>query len=207
MLDARLDPEGFYSFDLNGGTVTTRAGERVVVLSEDVLASLVEAAARDGDLTPLRRLGERLGDQAHRILNQPTSSLSAEAIFSAVSGISALFGWGRIDFERWGDALVVSVTDLARRFGSTVLLHCCSELLQLSAEKQAACVPVGPGRFIMVDLEVAGTVGVANQRAARWRSSPNLRRGSWWCNVSLLEAFLIVQRRRKRRPRLTRVDG
>ncbi|MFW2388515.1 MAG: hypothetical protein ACN4G0_09280, partial [Polyangiales bacterium] len=63
MHDGRFDPSGFYEFNLTGGTVRTRHGERVVLLSEDVLSSLVAAAARDGDLTPLRRLGELLGVQ------------------------------------------------------------------------------------------------------------------------------------------------
>ena len=57
MHDGRFDPSGFYEFNLTGGMVRARTGERVVILSEDVLSSLVAAAARDGDLTPLRRLG------------------------------------------------------------------------------------------------------------------------------------------------------
>ena len=47
MHDGRFDPSGFYEFNLTGGTVRTRTGERVVILSEDVLSSLVAAAARD----------------------------------------------------------------------------------------------------------------------------------------------------------------
>jgi hypothetical protein len=57
MHDGRFDPSGFYEFNLNAGMVRTRTGERVAIVSEDVLSSLVAAAARDGDLTPLRRLG------------------------------------------------------------------------------------------------------------------------------------------------------
>ena len=65
MHDGRFDPSGFYEFNLTGGTVRTRGGERVVMLSEGVLSALVEAAARDGDLTPLRRLGELQIGRAH----------------------------------------------------------------------------------------------------------------------------------------------
>ena len=69
MHDGRFDPSGFYEFNLNAGMVRTRTGERVAIVSEDVLSSLVAAAARDGDLTPLRRLGELLGEQVlgHRL--------------------------------------------------------------------------------------------------------------------------------------------
>ena len=71
MHDGRFDPSGFYEFNLGGGTVRTRTGERVMVLGEGVLSSLVAAAARDGDLTPLRRLGEMLGEHVLSGLDRP----------------------------------------------------------------------------------------------------------------------------------------
>ena len=159
MHDARLDPGGFYEFNLSGGTVRTCTGDRVVLLSDTVLAALVAAAANEGDLTPLRRLGELLGDQAVRVLVRPATLLSGEAVLGVASGMMALFGWGRLEFERWGDAMVLVAGDLpavdSEQLGAAALL---GGLFSNLSQRQVACVPVGTARFIMVDLEVAETV-------------------------------------------------
>ena len=39
MHDGRFDPSGFYEFNLTGGTVRARSGERVVMLTEGVLSA------------------------------------------------------------------------------------------------------------------------------------------------------------------------
>ena len=159
MHDARLDPTGFYEFNLSGGTVRTRAGDRVVMLSETVLSSLVTAAASEGDLTPLRRLGELLGEQAVRVLDRSAILLSSETVLGVASGMMALFGWGSLEFERWGDAMVLTAKDLPpvdeEQLGAAALL---GGLFSNLSQRQVACVPVGDSRFIMVDLEVAETV-------------------------------------------------
>ncbi len=159
MHDGRFDPGGFYEFNLAGGTVRTRAGGRVVVLPDDTLAALISSAARDGDLTPLRRLGEALGDLVVDAIDRPASVLSPEAILGQASMATALFGWGRLAFERWGPALVIVVGDLPPvdedDLGAAALL---GGLFSRLSQQQVACVPTGNSRFIMVDLEVAETV-------------------------------------------------
>jgi hypothetical protein len=137
MHDGRFDPSGFYEFNLTGGIVRARTGERVVILSEDVLSSLVAAAARDGDLTPLRRLGELLGEQVLGGLDRPASVLSPEAVLGHASAVTSLFGWGRLAFERWGSA---------------------GGMFSEISQRQVSCVPTGDSKFIMVDFEVAETV-------------------------------------------------
>jgi hypothetical protein len=159
MHDGRFDPGGFYEFNLTRGTARTRTGERVVVLSEDVLSALVAAAARDGDLTPLRRLGELLGEQVLSGLDRPASVLSPEVVLGHVSAVTSLFGWGRLSLERWGPALVIVLRDEPRldedELGAAALLG--GMFSQLS-QRQISCVPTGESRFIMVDFEVAETV-------------------------------------------------
>ncbi|MGB5544945.1 MAG: hypothetical protein WCB63_03380 [Polyangiales bacterium] len=159
MHDGRFDPSGFYEFNLSEGMVRTRNGDRVVVLSEDVLSSLVAAAARDGDLTPLRRLGELLGDQVLGSLDRPASVLSAEAVLGHVSAVTSLFGWGRLAFERWGAALVVTLRDKPEldedELGAAALL---GGMFSQISQRQVSCVPTGESKFIMVDFEVAETV-------------------------------------------------
>ncbi|MBW2684743.1 MAG: hypothetical protein JRE19_02365 [Deltaproteobacteria bacterium] len=153
MHDGRFDPSGFYEFNLTGGMVRARTGERVVILSEDVLSSLVAAAARDGDLTPLRRLGELLGVQ---VLG---SVLSPEAVLGHASAVTALFGWGRLAFERWGSALVIVLRDKPEldedELGAAALL---GGMFSEISQRQVSCVPTGDSKFIMVDFEVAETV-------------------------------------------------
>jgi hypothetical protein len=159
MHDGRFDPSGFYEFNLTNGMVRARTGERVVILSEDVLSSLVAAAARDGDLTPLRRLGELLGEQVLGGLDRPASVLSPEAVLGHASAVTALFGWGRLAFERWGGALVVALRDKPEldedELGAAALL---GGMFSELSQRQVSCVPTGDSKFIMVDFEVAETV-------------------------------------------------
>ena len=159
MLDGRFAPSGCYEFNLTDGLARTRAGERVVVLSEDVLSSLVAAAARDGDLTPVRRLGELLGEHVLSGLDRPASVLSGEAVLGHVSAVTALFGWGRLTFERWGPALVVALRDKPEldedELGAAALL---GGMFSEISQRQVSCVPTGESKFIMVDFEVAETV-------------------------------------------------
>ena len=159
MHDGRFEPSGFYEFNLRGGTVRARGGERVVMLSEGVLSALVEAAARDGDLTPLRRLGELLGEQILGGLDRPASVLSPEAVLGHASAVTGLFGWGRLSFERWGAALVVALHDKPEldeeELGAAALL---GGMFSEVSQRQVSCVPTGDSKFIMVDFEVAETV-------------------------------------------------
>ena len=159
MHDGRFDPGGFYEFNLSGGTVRTRGGQRVVILSEDVLSSLVAAAARVGDLTPLRRLGELLGEHVLGGLDRPASLLSPEAVLGHVSAVTSLFGWGRLTFERWVSALVVVLRDKPAldedELGAAALL---GGMFSEISQRQVSCVPAGDSKFIMVDFEVAETV-------------------------------------------------
>ena len=159
MHDGRFDPGGFYEFNLGGGTVHTRAGERVIMLSQGVLSSLVAAAARDGDLTPLRRLGELLGDHVLTGLDRPASVHTPEGLLGHLSAVTSLFGWGRLSFERWGAALVIVLRDKPEldedELGAAALL---GGMFSQVSQRQVSCVPVGDSKFLMVDFEVAETV-------------------------------------------------
>ncbi len=159
MHDGRFDPGGFYQFNLSEGTAQTRAGERVVVLSEPVLSALVSAAARDGDLTPLRRLGELLGEQVLEGLGRSAVSESPERVLGHVCAVTSLFGWGRVELERWGAVLVIAVQNKPEldedELGAAALL---GGMFSQISRRPVSCVPVGDSRFMMVDFEIAETV-------------------------------------------------
>lgn len=159
MTQTGFDPAGFYQFDLSEGTVQTRAGSRVLVLSSSALTPLVGAAVEHGDLTPVRRLGKELGDHAASNLGRPPADLAPEEVLGHVAGVVALFGWGRLRMERWGDAVVVRLdgapTIDERRLGVAALL---GGVFSSLAGQEVACVPADEDRFVLVDPSVAEKV-------------------------------------------------
>ncbi|MBK8587747.1 MAG: hypothetical protein IPN77_01250 [Sandaracinaceae bacterium] len=106
MSNIGFDPKGFYEFDLARGAVSTRGGARVIVLSDTVVASLVSAAVETGDLTVLRELGKQIGAQVVASLGGAVFDDSPEQVLAHTSGWLGVLGWGRLGFERWGQALV-----------------------------------------------------------------------------------------------------
>ena len=156
MAEPRFDPESFYEFDMNSGEVRARGGQRVLLLSETVLSPLVTAAVKQGDLTSLRRLGKHLGEHATTSLGQDPSALAPETVLAHVAGVLSIFGWGRLELERHGHALVATLAKLPSldddHLGVAALL---GGALSSLADRETACVPVGEGRFLVVDPGIA----------------------------------------------------
>lgn len=157
-----FDPGDYYAFDLAHGAVHTRHGERVLVLSADVLGPLVSTAARHGDLTAVRMLGKHIGDDAARSLGREARVATPEAVVTHISGTLALLGWGTLSIERWGGALVLSLTGApaldSERLGLAALL---GGVLTAIGGQDVACVPIvgsGSARFVIVHPSVAETV-------------------------------------------------
>lgn len=160
MAEARFDPGGFYEFHLAQGAVRARGGSRVLILSDTVVAPLVSAAVKNGDLTPVRRLGRQIGQMVAESLDDAVLDQSPEAVLGHAASALALFGWGRLGLERWGDALVASLSqppDLdEEHLGVAALL---GGLFSELAGREVACVPTDrEGRFVLVDPTVAEQV-------------------------------------------------
>jgi hypothetical protein len=155
-----FDPGDYYAFDLSRGAVHTRHGERVLVLSTEVIGPLVSTAARHGDLTAVRALGKRIGEDATRSLGDDARRGSPEAVLTHVSGTLALLGWGTLSLERWGSALVLCLAGAPSldpdRLGLAALL---GGVLTTLGGRDVACVPIGGGaRFVIVHPNIAETV-------------------------------------------------
>ncbi len=167
MSEPRFDPGAFYEFDLPSGRVRGRTGERVIVLSEAVLGPLVAAASSAGDLTPVRTLGALLGDEVVASLGRESDGLSTETVLSHAAAIFAMHGFGKLGVERWGDAMVLAVTDTPTLdemwLGLAALL---GGMFSQISRREVACVPVEPGRFLVVDPSIAGDVWNAAQSGA-----------------------------------------
>jgi hypothetical protein len=161
MTDSRaFDPGAYYAFDLARGAVHTRHGERVLMLSTDTLGPLVSTAVRHGDLTAVRLLGKRIGEDAVRSLGGDAKTASPEAVVNHASGTLSLLGWGVLALERWGRALVIALDGAPQldpdRLGLAALL---GGLLTSLGGRDIACVPVNDGmRFVIVHPSIAETV-------------------------------------------------
>ncbi|MGF1469716.1 MAG: hypothetical protein ACFCGT_26630 [Sandaracinaceae bacterium] len=155
-----FDPTGFFRFDLRRGAVHARGGDRVIVLSEGVLAPLVTVAVNNNDLTSLRHLGLQLGRLAATAVEGSVQDRPAEEVFGLAGSILSVFGWGRLEIERWGLALVARLEEMptldADQLAAAALL---GGVLSLLADREVACVPVErEGAFLIVDPTVADLV-------------------------------------------------
>jgi hypothetical protein len=155
-----FDPAGYFAFDLAHGAVHTRHGDRVLMLSSDVISPLVATAARHGDLTAVRSLGKRMGEHAARSLGGDVAGQSPEDVLQHAAGTLALLGWGTLSMERWGRALVLVLEGApqldADSLGLAALL---GGLLTSLGGRDVACVPIGrSARFVVVHPQVAETV-------------------------------------------------
>jgi hypothetical protein len=162
MTDTSFDPGGFFQFDLAQGNVRSRGGTRVLMLSEGALAPLIQTAVASGDLTAVRTLGGQLGQVVVSSLPGPAAGLSPAQIVTHAGGAMALFGWGRLKLEQWGDALVLQVDGLppldADNLAVAALL---GGLFSTLSGTEVACVPLARStKYMMVDPTVAEQVWI-----------------------------------------------
>jgi hypothetical protein len=155
-----LDPAGFFEFDLAAGAVRARTGPRLLLLPDGVLASLIEAAVRTSDITAVRRLGRQLGESVMAELGADAPSARPEVVLGRAADVLSLFGWGRLDVELRGDALVARIAGLpaldADKLGAAALL---GGLFSSLAAEEVACVPVASeSAFLLVHPTAAGHV-------------------------------------------------
>ncbi len=160
MTQAPFDPGGFFEFDLAGGEVRARSGNRVLVLSDSVVAPLVSAAVQNGDLTAVRRLGRHMGEEVVNAIGPSVEDASPEVVLGHAATIVSLFGWGFLRLERWGDALLARLDQLPKldedHLAIAALL---GGLFSALARHEVACVPVSSdGQFLLVEPQIAEQV-------------------------------------------------
>ncbi|MEM9192789.1 MAG: hypothetical protein AAGF12_26680 [Myxococcota bacterium] len=160
MAETRFDPGGFYEFNLAHGAVRTKDGSRVIVLTDTVVAPLVSAAVQNGDLKAVRRMGRQLGQLVRDSLGVPATSCSPEQVMGHAASVLALFGWGRLNLERWGDVLVARLMEFPNLdegdLGVAALL---GGLFSELGEREVACVPTSDTQaFILLNPTVAEQV-------------------------------------------------
>lgn len=114
-------------------------------------------AVRDGDLTAIRNLGNQLGKQIASQIGMSVNQTAPGVVMAHVSAAVALFGWGGLRLERWGDALILDVERLPsldrENLAMAALL---GGLFSTLCAREVACVPIdGTSRYLMVDPGVA----------------------------------------------------
>jgi len=156
MAEERFDPGGFYELDLARGQLLARGGGPVVALDREVVAGLLRAVVEGDGEEPVARLGARLGAAVDRTFGDDAASRHPEAVAGRVADILGVLGWGRVVFERWGEALTLRWADLpvSPRVAAPLL----SGVLSALADREVACVAVSDERFVAVDPAIAGTV-------------------------------------------------
>jgi hypothetical protein len=164
MTEAGFDPAGFFELDPTHGEARVRGGGRVLVLTDTVVAPLISAAVQNGDLTAVRRLGRHMGEIIRGELAGAETSLSealpADVVFGYARSVISLFGWGALDVERWGDAIILRLTDSPTldpdQLAMAALL---GGLMSSLAQREVACVPLDTeGAFLMCDPHIAEEV-------------------------------------------------
>jgi hypothetical protein len=148
-----FDPAGFFQLDPVAGEAHVRGGGRVLVLSDTVVAPLVSAAVQNGDLTAVRRLGRQMGEIVRSGLGGSADAVGADLVLSHARSVVSLFGWGALEVERWGAALVLRLGQApALDPDHLAMAALLGGLMSSLAQREAACVPLdAQGAFLMCD--------------------------------------------------------
>jgi hypothetical protein len=155
-----FDPAGFLELDPVAGEAHVRGGARVLLLSDAVVAPLVATAVQNGDLTAVRRLGRHMGEVVRTGLAGAPDGLPAEVVLAHARSVVSLFGWGALEVERWGGALVLRLSHAPSLDPDHLALAALlGGLMSSLAQREAACVPLdGDGAFLMCDPHIAEEV-------------------------------------------------
>ncbi len=155
---ARPDTHARYHLDLQRGVLKSQPlDERVVTLPVEVLRRVVAMAMQGGDLTVLRVAGKLLAEAAKEGLAEEGAQASpAVLVFAQARQALAYAGWGTLDVERWGNALVVLLRQAPvldpEQLGIAALL---GGLFSTLASRDVACVPMDEHRFLCIDPSLA----------------------------------------------------
>ena len=106
----RFDPTRAVVFDLTQGQLRDDEGTGRVNVPVEALLRLCAAAGPEAQKDFARGLGSDAGRRVARRLGDNAANLGSEAWVEHLGGELALLGLGNLAFERWGRALVVTVS-------------------------------------------------------------------------------------------------
>jgi hypothetical protein len=106
-----FDPSHSVKFDLGRGRVELGDSIPRLLIPADALLQLCRSASVDAQRDFGHRLGNEAGRRAASRLVGGAAPASIEAVVDHLGGDFALLGIGSFGIERWGKALVVTLTD------------------------------------------------------------------------------------------------
>jgi hypothetical protein len=109
MTAPRFDPSYSVEFDIGRGQIAVRGGGGRVLVPADALEALYSSAEPEVRRDFARRLGTEVGRRTAERLGD-VSAAEIEVVLDHLGGDLALMGLGSLGLERWGEALVLTVT-------------------------------------------------------------------------------------------------
>jgi hypothetical protein len=107
----RFNPRDSVEFDLSRGQVKVQGTGTRVLVSADALVSLCKSATDEGARDFGRRIGTELGRRIGERFGSEAHGATTEQLIEHVGGELALMGFGSLGAERWGRALVLTLSN------------------------------------------------------------------------------------------------
>lgn len=159
----RFDPTHSLEFNLDRGSVKLSGSLERVLLPADALAALLRGADAETRRDFARRLGTEAG---RRVAERLDAGANSEAVVEHLGGEVALMGLGALGVERWGRALVVTVTGSPLRAeGDELLAGLVEGALQRAFGRHTAVVALGRDDTLVRLLVVSSN---AAERVRAW---------------------------------------
>jgi hypothetical protein len=139
-MGTRFDPTHSLEFNFDRGTVKLGGESHRVLVPADVLAALLKGADSDTRKDFAYRLGTEAG---RRVAERIDGTASIPAVVEHLGGELALMGLGSLGLERWGRALVVTVTGSPLRAdGDDLLAGIVEGALQRAFGRASTVIPI-----------------------------------------------------------------
>ena len=110
MAQTRFDPSQAVKFDLGRGVVQLDGSADRVLVPADALLALCSSAGDEATRDFGRKIGSEVGRRAAGRLGTAAEA-GLEDVLEHLGGDLALAGFGSLGIERWGRALVMTVSD------------------------------------------------------------------------------------------------
>jgi hypothetical protein len=160
MAEPNFDPTHSVHFDLAKGRVALDATEARLLVPPLALLDLCRSAGPDAIAAFGHRLGVEVGRRVAHRLGAALEGLGIAGWVEHLGGDLALIGLGSLAIERWGRALVLTVSDSPLgQEGDALLAAVLEGALQRALSRQVTAVPLhreeGQTRFLVLNAEAA----------------------------------------------------
>lgn len=173
MAEARFNPSHSVHFDFARGLVSLGAAGSRLLLPAELLDALLVAVPEATRADVGQRLGIELGRRVLEHLGASPADASIEGVVEHLGGELALSGLGSLGVERWGQALIVTLSDCPLGATADPLVGWILEgALQRLFGRDVRAVPLGRigavARLLIVGPDTAAQVVGWLRAGASW---------------------------------------